>query len=148
MSMSQNNALVEIALALAMAFFSIMVLAMVSMGVSDNVHNKNKIVEKYIQSSFKLRASSSNDKPSHNVPTSDPIARKNLIIYFQNKFFNADLKVISEHQFAKDNIKVVAVDPSIPTAEALKIRKMFGSNPVVVTLLNKVWLERLKEYTK
>ena len=146
--MSQNNALVEIALALAMAFFSIMVLAMVSMGVSDNVHHKNKIVEEYIKSSMKLRASTSNDKASEDVAASDRIDPKNLVIYFQKRFFDAELKEISEHQFPKKRIKVVAVDPSIPTAEALKIRKMFGSNPVVVTLLNKVWLERLKEYKK
>ena len=64
--------------------------------------------------------------------------KKNLIIYFQNKFLDADLNQIPKHKLAKSNVKVVAVDPSIPTAEALKIRKMFGSKPVVVTLLNKV----------
>ena len=90
--MSQNNALVEIALALAMAFFSIMVLAMVSMGVSDNVQNKNNVVEKYIKSSMKLRASSSNDKPSQDIAPSNRLDRKNLVIYFQKKFFDAELR--------------------------------------------------------
>ena len=146
--MSQNNALVEIALALAMAFFSIMVLAMVSMGVSGKVHNQDKTVEKYFQSSIKLRASSSNDKSSHSISASDQIDRKSLIIYFQNKFFDAELIEIPKHKLIKSKIKVVAVDPSIPTAEALKVRKMFGSNPVVVTLLNKVWLKRLQENKK
>ena len=145
--MSQNNALVEIALALAMAFFSIMVLAMVSMGVPDSSRQKKKVLENDFKSGIKLYPSTQTRQKADQGSVHGELAKKNLIVYYQEKFFDAELQEIQENKLVELDIKAVAVDPSIPTSEAIKIREIFGSRPVVVTLLNKIWLQRLKEKT-
>ena len=146
--MSQNNALVEIALALAMAFFSIMVLAMVSMGVPDSSRQKKKVLENnFFKSGIKLYPSTQTRQKADQGSAHGELAKKNLIVYYQEKFFDVELHEIQANKLVELDIKAVAVDPSIPTSEAIKIREIFGSRPVVVTLLNKIWLQRLKEKT-
>ena len=143
--MSQNNALVEIALALAMAFFSIMVLAMVSMGVPEKIKQSQKSLSRQFQDVIKLHPSNEHKKATSNTGASGQIKRDELIIFYRNKFFDPELQEVSAQRLGALNIKVVAVEPSIPAVEALKVRKMFGSNSVVVTLLDDKWLARLKE---
>ena len=145
---SQNNALVEIALALAMVFFTIMVLAMVSMSVSseriktdDRTHGNN------IAGMDVHPSSPSSDVPSdaHGV---NHVSADEIIIYFAGKFFDADLRQIPETEIQRKSPKFLAVDPKISTEEAINIRKKFISKSLAVTLLNEEWLNILKEKSR
>ena len=145
---SQNNALVEIALALAMTFFSIMVLAMVSMSVSGN-HPKAKIpLITNANAGIDVRPSSPPGKISSLSNGAMLIAPDEVIIFFDGKFYNADLKQVAETDINQPGTKFLAVNPSMPTVETVKIRKKFSSNSLVVTLLNDEWLRVLKEKKK
>ena len=143
--MSQNNALVEIALALAMAFFSIMVLAMVSMGVPDKIKQTQKSLKTQFYDVIALHPSADNKQAASNTLASGQIKRNEMIIFYQNKFMDTELKEVPTDQLGALNIKIVAVEPSIPAAEALRVQKIFSSNSIVITLLNNSWLKRLKE---
>jgi Tfp pilus assembly protein PilV len=143
--MSQNNALVEIALALAMAFFSIMVLAMVSMGVPKEVKQTQKSVKKQFYDVITLQSSTDQAQMTSSAVASDRIKPNQMIVFYQNRFMDTKLKEIPIDKLDTLNTKVVAVEPSIPAAEALRIQKIFKSNSVAITLLNSNWLKRLKE---
>ena len=146
--MSQNNALVEIALALAMAFFSIMILAMVSMGVSDeNLKTQSSFYEKR-DNAIDVRHSSSEKESESQRAGAVQISRDEMIIFFDGKFFNADLAEILERDINLQAVKFLAVDPSISALDAVNVRKRFSSNSLVVTLLNDNWLAILKENHK
>ena len=108
---SQNNALVEIALALAMVFFTIMVLAMVSMSVSsDHVKIDNRTHGKNIAGMDVYPSSPSSDVPS-DADGVNHISADEIIIYFAGKFFDADLKKIPETEIQRKSLKFLAVDP-------------------------------------
>ena len=145
---SQNNALVEIALALAMVFFTIMVLAMVSMSVSgEHAKIENQTPGKNILSMDIHPSSPSGDTPS-NADGAKRISADEIIIYFAGNFFDANLRQIPETEILRKTVKFLAVDPNIPTKEALNIRKKFISNSLAVTLLNGEWLKILKEKSR
>ena len=145
---SQNNALVEIALALAMVFFTIMVLAMVSMSVSSKHVNIDNGTYGKNTAGMDVHPSS----PSSDVPPDadgvNHIFADEIIIYFAGKFFDADLRQISETEIQRKSPKFLAVDPKIPTEEAVNIRKKFISKSLAVTLLNGEWLKILKEKSR
>ena len=145
---SQNNALVEIALALAMVFFTIMVLAMVSMSVSsEHVKIDNRTHGKHIAGMDVHPSSPSSDTPS-DADGVNHISADEIIIYFAGKFFDADLRQIPETEIQRKSPKFLAVDPKIPTEEAVNIRKKFISKSLAVTLLNEEWLKILKEKSR
>jgi len=145
---SQNNALVEIALALAMVFFTIMVLAMVSMSVSsEHVKIDNRTYGKNIAGIDVHPSSPSSDVPS-DADGVNHISADEIIIYFAGKFFDADLREIPETEIQRKSPRFLAVDPKIPTEEAVNIRKKFISKSLAVTLLNGEWLKILKEKSR
>ena len=92
--MSQNNALVEIALALAMAFFSIMVLAMVSMGVPKEVKQTQKSVKKQFYDVITLQPSTDQAQMTSSTIASDQIKPNQMIVFYQNRFMDTKLKEI------------------------------------------------------
>jgi hypothetical protein len=90
--------------------------------------------------------------PSSDVPRDangvNHISADERIIYFAGKFFDADLRQIPETEIQRKTLKFLAVDPKIPTEEAVNIRKKFISKSLAVTLLNGEWLKILKEKSR
>ena len=146
--MSQSNALVEIALALAMAFFSIMVLAMVSMGVPNKNSKINSDFTKPASNAMDIRHSSSSHEANHGETSGLEVRPQEMIIYYKNKFFDANLREVSKEVVFSPTIKYLAVEPNIPAINAANIRKKFHSKTLVVTVLNENWLNELKERSK
>ena len=99
--MSQSNALVEIALALAMAFFSIMVLAMVSMGVPNKNSEINSYFTKLASNEMDIRHSSSSHEANHGETSGLEVQPQEMIIYYKNKFFDASLREVSKEVYTK-----------------------------------------------
>ena len=146
--MSQNNALVEIALALAMAFFSIMVVAMVSMSVSDSRSRPLQSVNSDASGGINIRPSSQSRKGPSSPGDIIPIKPEDLVIYYKGKFFDSSLSELDHSRLVGNTIKVLAVNPSISAAEAVRVHGRITSNSLVVTLLNDEWLKILKEKIK
>ena len=97
---NNDNALTEVALALSMAFFSIMILSIFTLSnTSLNQKEKISIVE---------------------GNTSKSIDKKKLIkVYFYNdNFFNENLKIIKDFKNIKEN-KILLLIPSDITVEKL-----------------------------
>ena len=145
---SQNNALVEIALALAMVFFTIMVLAMVSMSVSSEHVNIDNGTYGKNTAGMDVHPSSPSSDVLPDADGVNHISADEIIIYFAGKFFDADLRQIPETEIQRKSPKFLAVDPKIPTEEAVNIRKKFISKSLAVTLLNGEWLKILKEKSR
>jgi len=146
--MSQNNALVEIPLALAMGFFSIMVVAMVSMTVSESLSKPLQSVNGDASGGINIRPSSQSRKEPSSPGNIIPIKPEDLVIYYKGNFFDSSLSELDHSRLDGNTIKVLAVNPSISAAEAVRIRGRITSNSLVVTLLIDEWLKILKEKIK
>ena len=134
-----GNAMTEVALALAMAFFSIMVLAIVSMGA---VHHQDQLtllqeVDKSIL--VKLSQNKIRKSASENLPMKDDT----LVIYHEGMFYNNDLAPIEPLSIKPSGRIILAISPDTEMAETLSARMRFDSQNLVISMLNQEWLTAL-----
>jgi len=133
-----SNALVEISLALAMAFFSIMVLTMVSMGTGFQA------VPDAPPMAFEAITVAPAASPSSEILESDAV----VIVYHQGRFYDTDLAPVDPTQITGQNRVVLAIAPSILMTEAIALRERIAARDVIITILSEDWLRTLKEIQK
>lgn len=134
-----GNAMTEVALALSMAFFSIMILAMVSMSaVHDATAQKQDAPEKTLAAKLVAAAP---EKPT--AATVSPTADDTLVIYYGGKFLDRELKPIDPKGITSTGRIILAMSPDTEMAEALKARATIGSENLIVSMLNEKWLTAL-----
>ena len=137
----ESNAMAEVALALAMGFFSIMVLAMVSMGAADVAQAVR------LPDGVAMAAQAKVSEPK-GVPTdkSAAVAPGDLLIYHDGRYLDATLKPIDVATWTpKGDRPVLAVAPDLSMTAALKVRAPLSPINPTVTVLDETWLARLKE---
>ena len=132
-----GNAMTEIALALAMAFFSIMVLAMVSMGAGSSDTSQLTTAET-------LQISPS--KPSDNAQPTSEASR--IIVFYQGQYLSDQLKPVDPTTVTTDGKIILAIDPILPLADAMQARAGLSTNNITVTALDQRWMRALEEITK
>ncbi|MEG3619696.1 hypothetical protein V5T82_14620 [Magnetovibrio sp. PR-2] len=138
----QNNAMAEIALALAMGFFSIMVLTLVSMGSGltpaqsvDTAHSPGV----QVQHSEPTKSQDQSAQEDIKVSSAD------LVIYHAGRYLDADLKPLDPASLAGREKVVLAVDGNLPMTEALKAREGVPVGNLTIAPLDARWQKALKE---
>jgi len=132
-SQSQENAMTEIALALAMGFFSIMVLTMVSMGVGPA--GAKKAIEV-----LNLAAPARSDAtPGALHPGDDDV----IVIYDGSRFLNRNLEPLDVAAIDPARRVILALDPDLPVAQAMAVRNRIANPRLIVSGLDKRWRDAL-----
>lgn len=132
---SFSNAMTEIALALAMAFFSVMVLAMVSMSVP----REGAASVEALDSTLDLTpAASENDS----APQSSTAPF--LIIFYKGRFLAEDFRPLDISRLPESAL-VLAIAPDMEMAAAMRIRERIPRPDLTVTTLDDRWITALKE---
>lgn len=133
----------EIALALAMAFFSVLVLALVSMGGGQSSDAPQTAAE-ILAASFAPPAPS--DAPAASAVTEED----QLIVYHQSGFYDRDLQPLSEaaiqalaDQTSAEGRIILAIPPDLPLGEAMAVRARIANPQTIVTPLTEEWMARL-----
>ena len=129
---SQDNPMTEIALALATGFFSIMILTMVSMGAGFR--------ESKPASALVLPPAAA-DAPSSATVAPD---RKDIIIFHQGRFLDADLKAIDPAAVRFRDRLVLAVDPSLSLGRVMEARIRLAAPNLIVSTLDARWMAALQ----
>ncbi len=132
-----NHAMTEVALGLAMAFFSIMVLAMVSMSVPSAAISQAHGAKPQAKSLTLSSPSAANSKPGLK-------ADQLLLIYYQKQFFNRQMHVLDVAQIAGDQPVVLALPPAISLQEAILARSEIFSSNLTITSLDPHWMQFLE----
>jgi hypothetical protein len=140
----ESNAMAEVALALAMGFFSIMVLAMVSMGAGGSTETAQAV---RLPDGVAMAAPAETSEPN-SAPTgkSTTVAPGDLLIYHGGRFLDATLSPVDVVTWTpKGGRPILAVSPDLPMTEALAARTRLSQINPTVTVLDEAWLARLKE---
>lgn len=128
------NGLTEVALALAMAFFSIMVLGMVSMSLPHASQQPTQAGDTADEISVAAgRAAESGEAA----------ADRQFILFHDGRFLDADLAPIDPA--AVDGMAVLAISPDLSLAEVVAARAAFTRQDILVSTLDERWLARLEE---
>ena len=116
----ENNALTEVSLALAMAFFSIMVLCIYALSQS-HLNQSKKNVEII-----------NNDK---NLPK---INNKNevLIYYFKENYYDKQFRILDIEKVLKLKNIILSVSPKISLENLFRIKSKIKSQNVKITQFN------------
>jgi len=129
---SQGNAMTEIALALAMGFFSIMVLTMVSMGVDAR------------DSARAPAAVLAPEKAKDGSSGSTEVTREDRVVVFHGgRFLDEQMNPVDPASLAGAGRVVLAIDPTLPLAEAMAARLKVKSENLIVTTLDANWIAAL-----
>ncbi len=138
---TQTNAMAEIALALAMGFFSIMVLTMVSMG-------SGMVSEKTPTPAMEdpLNIARTVEKPTtpQKKTGGQNVKPENLVIFYEGRFLDHSLQPVQPTQLVSQDQLVLAVSPDLSMAETMSVRQQVGSKDLTVVVLNDDWLKALK----
>ena len=136
MVQTDNNAMTEVALALAMAFFAIFILAAVSMS-QPSAQAPSKKPETNIVHDLNLQFENNAER--------DLEATEILLIYHKGKFLDAELKPYASENGGSPTARfVVAVSPDLSMAQMLEIKQQKNLPNLAITLLNKEWQQRLE----
>jgi len=139
---TQTNAMAEIALALAMGFFSIMVLTMVSMG--------SGMVTQTTQANIKgdpIAIAKTAEKMDDEEIAGEQAQVKpdNLVIFHNGQFWDHNLKPTSAATISGRDKVVLAVNPNLSMSATMAARQKITSKDITVVVLNDTWLNALKE---
>ena len=130
-----NNPLTEVALALSMAFFSIMVLTIFALS------HKSKTV-----------ITTSNEKISVSSPSSVKTKKnenRSIIFYFEDNFYNKNFKKWGfNRQTLNPNGYTVAVPSEISVKKLFEIRQELKELDIKITQQNKKWNDALNKNIK
>ncbi len=137
-----GNAMTEIALALAMAFFAIMVLTMVSMGAGGPV----KVTQVGSEVTRLVPAKSTAAKDS--TTTGKKIAAERIIIFAHNQFYDDQLRPITPAAVAQIDRPVLAVPSDLTLGQVLAAKLRLPVPDITITTLDHRWSSTLKEMQK
>ncbi len=154
-----GNAMTEIALALAMAFFAIMILTMVSMGgggragpagvvtpATATVGAKSSI--KAPPDGLRLLPPASQATTRANAGSSPMLQPRQLIIFSGGRFLNEKLQPLTPAAMQSMAQPVLAVSPELSLAQVMAAKDRLSLPGLTVTTLNRQWLDALKEHHK
>lgn len=138
---ASESAMTEVALALAMGFFSLMVLTLISMGVEaknpDGVENKSARILDLVA-----------DKASTSAASSKPTETDIILFFDGQNYRNSDLTTADPNSVvnqanASGSRVILAVDPDISFEAALLAREKLAVVNVVVSPYSAEWQKTL-----
>ena len=138
-----RGVLTEIALALAMAFFALMILTLVSLGAGVPSETVSVQQRETAIDALDITAQSSDDQNIHTAVKDEDL----FIIYDGTRFWTQNMQplsmvdILQSAQYGKRI--VLAVPPTLSFEAAMTVRTTIGNVPVIVTQLSQSWMERL-----
>ena len=132
---SDGNAMTEIALALAMAFFSIMVLTMVSMSATPAESQADATPK-----SIKVAANKSDGKNSETKA-----AKRRIVVFWNGRFLDEKMQPVAPENLGAGGRIILALAPDLPMTQAIDARARFRQPNVAVSTLDRRWLARLEQ---
>ncbi len=134
---SYGNAMTEIALALAMAFFAIMVLTMVSMGAP-----ATKATE---TAGTPVKLTLAPPAPNRKSAEDTPAGKDEIVVFWQGRFYDQDLKSLSISAQRYTGRVILALSPALSMADALEARAQVKAANIVVSTLDERWLQTIDQ---
>ncbi len=133
-----GNAMTEIALALAMAFFSLMVLTLVSMGAGEAAETAKGRVKEAVLAQFAPPRDGAPETAVRKVTAEDT-----LILFQGGRFYGRDLKPVTVGGGAFEGRVILAVDPAASLADAMRARSRINAADLLVSPLDEKWRNAL-----
>jgi len=131
-----TQAMTEVALALSMAFFSLLLLALVSIGMPESTNNSKQEARTSVPE-FVLTESSTKKKSTQSKE--EPIEIQ-YVFYFEGMFYDQYLHITQITNLNNKQKLVVAMPMNTDVTQALSLQKKFKDFDLSLTIMNSEWL--------
>ena len=155
---TDSQAMTEVALGLAMAFFAMMILAMMSMSMPrDDVAGLaiSKVTNTTFKEGVKVVANSKvatgGEGELQESTVLEDASEENIIIFYQGRYLDISLQPLdvaalgkkSGTSFSTTTRYILALSPDLPLSDALIAREKISSPNLTITQLDEAWMKRL-----
>ncbi|MFT7005652.1 MAG: hypothetical protein ACJAXJ_000151 [Colwellia sp.] len=136
-----SSAMTEVALGLSMAFFTLLIVSLLSMSFPTKIESNTTKLTEFIQknSAIDIEIDSEDNSNSQN--------ETQLAFFFDDKFYDQSLALRSIDSFSKEKNLIVAVNPNLTFAEVFTLRQQVKHPQLSITVSNKAWRSRLQQMT-
>jgi hypothetical protein len=150
---TSTQAMTEVALGLSMAFFSLLILALFSIGLPDQV---KQVAPQQLDSSLtpppkneqlNLAANSSHSTTNKESKTT-PETKQQYVFYFNGQFYDEQLthlSIESLSNFGNQQSLILAVQENLPLLQVMAVRKQINHANLSITMLNQKWQNQLEQ---
>lgn len=131
-----DNAMTEVALALAMGFFSLMVLTLVSMGSGDTSDTSETGFDEV---EFVVSKPASDTAPSAS-------SNDRFVMFFKGHFFDRDGSEVTPSSISAPpgGRVILVVDPTSKLAAIINAKQQFSDQTVIVAEMTQDWIDALQ----
>jgi len=133
---STTQALTEVALALSMAFFALLILALISMGVPAESKQTSELAK------AKTIAVTKDIEDKEKQTNGEALK---YVIYYHGLFYDTDLNSIKANSFNPQDKLVLAIESNLPISKVITLKTQINSSNLSITTLNNEWLSRLEK---
>lgn len=134
---TSTQAMTEVALGLSMAFFSLLILALFSIGLPDNHAS--------VTADEHLKLARNDEKNATNNGSDDD--EKQYVFYFNGQFYDSQLKPLNIQSFTRFDVHqplIIAVQENIPLSQVMAVREQINHPNLAITMLDQKWQTQLQ----
>ena len=132
------QAMTEVALGLSMAFFALLIVALLSFHMPEQQSSASQTsVSDNTPQNVQLQAGQS--KPARTSDTQ-------FIFFYQGRFVDKQLKAVDVNHLSRSGPVVLAVEQSLSFAQVMDIRHQISHPNLSITLLSKQWQHVLEQH--
>ena len=137
-----SSAMTEVALGLSMAFFTLLIVALLSMSVpkENSIKSTTKVIDTIPKDLKKNK--------SIDIQMNSKTADNNTLqfaFYYNNKFYDKALTLRAIDSFTKEKPLVIAVNPQLAFADVFALRQKVNHPKLSITTSNQAWRTRLTQ---
>ena len=138
---TSSQAMTEVALGLSMAFFALLILALLSfqMPTPEQTLKPNNTASNELSEQVQIK--SANSTAHNNTAASDT----QFIFFYQGRFIDQQLQALQVSSLQTTEPVVLAVENSLSFAEVIKIRQKINHPSLSITLITKEWQNALEQ---
>ncbi|WP_293746188.1 hypothetical protein [uncultured Paraglaciecola sp.] len=139
---TSTQAMTEVALGLSMAFFSLLILALFSIGLPDSTQKE----EPSLTIDEQLTLADNNEKPSKNQTAES--RKQQYVFYFNQQFYDKQLTRLNIDNFSRFETQqplILAVQDNLPLIKIMALRKQINHPQLSITMLDNKWQSQLEK---
>lgn len=153
---TSTQAMTEVALGLSMAFFALLIIALVSLTLPNedkdleaelaatNTQTPNEAVDISEQMELTIENSQDHSKED-NLQTAAAQKQDSILLYWNDQFFTTQGNLVDFSELSSNNEFIVAVSPQISFNQLLAIQTKFSGRQMRLTRLSPQWQASLSQ---
>jgi hypothetical protein len=139
---TSTQAMTEVALALSMAFFALLIVALLSFQVPQQKTVTSAESKHKIDNRQNVQLKKTSTDPQQEQAKAE---HEKIVFFHQGKFVDQQLKALTLTKLKSSPALVLAVPPSLSFAEVMALRNKINHPKLSITLLNEQWQSLLEE---